>query len=55
LREMAKANRTAAVALLMDIRRRSPRLVLRTACETLPADVRAEILATQRKTTEISE
>jgi 3-methyladenine DNA glycosylase AlkD len=45
LREMSKANRTAAVPLLMTIRARSPRMVLRTACETLPADIRAQILA----------
>jgi hypothetical protein len=41
---MAKANRDAAVSLLMQIRERAPRLVLRTACETLPADLRAQVL-----------
>jgi 3-methyladenine DNA glycosylase AlkD len=44
LREMAKANRDAAMPLLMQIRERAPRLVLRTACETLPSDLRAQVL-----------
>ena len=37
LREAAKANPKETVAYLMTIRDRTPRLVLRTACETLPA------------------
>ena len=37
LREAAKANPKQTVAYLMTIRERSSRLVLRTACETLPA------------------
>ena len=37
LREAAKANPEQTVAYLMTIRERSSRLVLRTACETLPA------------------
>ena len=36
LREAAKANPEQTVAYLMTIRDRTPRLVLRTACETLP-------------------
>jgi 3-methyladenine DNA glycosylase AlkD len=45
LRETAKANPAPAVAYLMSIRDHAPRLVLRTACETLPSDVRRQILA----------
>ena len=42
LREAAKANPKQTVAYLMTIRDRTPRLVLRTACETLPiSDSRA--------------
>jgi 3-methyladenine DNA glycosylase AlkD len=37
LREYAKADAVNAVKLLMKLRARAPRLVLRTACETLPA------------------
>jgi len=44
LREAAKANRDEAVAYLISIRDRAPRLVLRTACETLPAEMRAKVL-----------
>ena len=36
LREAAKANPEQTVRYLMTIRDRTPRLVLRTACETLP-------------------
>jgi 3-methyladenine DNA glycosylase AlkD len=45
LRETAKADAKRAVPYLMSIRERSPRLVLRTACETLPARLRKKILA----------
>jgi 3-methyladenine DNA glycosylase AlkD len=45
LREAAKAQRTRTVPYLMRIRGRAPRLVLRTACETLPATVRKQVLA----------
>ena len=38
LREYAKADAVNAVQLLMKLRARAPRLVLRTACETLPAE-----------------
>ncbi len=45
LRETAKADAKRTVPYLMSIRERVPRLVLRTACETLPANVRKKILA----------
>lgn len=45
LREAAKANRDQTVAYLVTIRERTPRFVLRTACETLPAEIRSKILA----------
>jgi 3-methyladenine DNA glycosylase AlkD len=45
LRETAKADAKRTVPYLMSIRERAPRLVLRTACETLPAGVRKKILA----------
>jgi 3-methyladenine DNA glycosylase AlkD len=45
LREAAKANPKQTVEYLMVIRDRTPRLVLRTACETLPAATRARVLA----------
>lgn len=44
LREHAKADPKHAVPLLTRIRERAPRLVLRTGCEKLPAEVRAAIL-----------
>lgn len=44
LREAAKYNRERTVPLLMKIREESPRLVLRTACETLPVQLRSEVL-----------
>jgi 3-methyladenine DNA glycosylase AlkD len=44
LRETAKADPQRTIPLLMKIRARAPRLVLRTACETLPAAKRANIL-----------
>jgi 3-methyladenine DNA glycosylase AlkD len=49
LREAAKANPDQTVAYLMQIRERSPRLVLRTACETLPPETRARVLGPARK------
>jgi 3-methyladenine DNA glycosylase AlkD len=45
LRETAKADAKRAVPYLLSIRGRAPRLVLRTACETLPASTRNKILA----------
>lgn len=46
LRETAKADPAKTVPFLMEIRERAPRLVLRTACETLPRETRAQILGT---------
>jgi 3-methyladenine DNA glycosylase AlkD len=45
LRETAKYDPKKTVRYLMKIRARAPRLVLRTACETLPAAVRKRVLA----------
>jgi len=45
LRETAKADPKRTVPYLMRIREQTPRLVLRTACETLPPEVRKKILA----------
>jgi 3-methyladenine DNA glycosylase AlkD len=45
LRETAKADAKRTVPYVMRIRKRAPRLVLRTACETLPASARNKILA----------
>jgi 3-methyladenine DNA glycosylase AlkD len=45
LREMAKHNAPAAIPYLRKIRTRAPRLVLRTACETLTLSARNRILA----------
>lgn len=51
LREAAKANRQQTVAYLITLRKRTPRLVLRTACETLPVETRTRILSrTEAKT-----
>jgi len=44
LRETAKADAPRAVPYLMSIRKSAPRLVLRTACETLPGATRRVIL-----------
>ena len=45
LREYVKADAANAVKLLMKIRARLPRLVLRTACETLDGKMKARVLA----------
>ncbi len=45
LREAAKFNPEQTVAYLMTIRDRTPRLVLRTACETLPETTKVKVLA----------
>jgi len=45
LRETAKFDPKRTVPYLMKIRGRAPRLVLRTACETLPVMARRKILA----------
>jgi 3-methyladenine DNA glycosylase AlkD len=47
LRETAKFDARHTVPYLLKIRGRAPRLVLRTACETLPARMKARILAPQ--------
>jgi 3-methyladenine DNA glycosylase AlkD len=44
LRETAKFDARRTVPYLMKIRGKAPRLVLRTACETLPEAVRKRIL-----------
>ena len=46
LRETAKFDAERTVPYLMKIRDRAPRLVLRTACETLPESIKARILQT---------
>ena len=45
LRETAKYDARRTAPYLMSIRAKAPRLVLRTACETLPVGVRKRILA----------
>ncbi len=47
LRETAKYDPERTVPYLMQIRERAPRLVLRTACETLPKAAQKNILARQ--------
>jgi len=44
LREMGKANPAVQVPFLMKIKDKAPRLVLRIACEKLPARTRAQVL-----------
>ncbi len=44
LRETAKADAKRTVPYLMKIRKSAPRLVLRTACETLPVATRKRVL-----------
>jgi len=48
LRETAKSDPQQTVPYLMKIRGRAPRLVLRTACETLPMAARERILAIEK-------
>jgi 3-methyladenine DNA glycosylase AlkD len=48
LRETAKFDAKRTVPYLMKIRTRAPRLVLRTACETLPTEVRRRILEVKK-------
>jgi 3-methyladenine DNA glycosylase AlkD len=45
LRETVKADPVSTVPYLMKIRKKAPRLVLRTACETLPILTRKQVLA----------
>jgi 3-methyladenine DNA glycosylase AlkD len=49
LRETAKFDPRRTVPYLMKIRSRAPRLVLRTACETLPLSTRTKILEWNQK------
>jgi 3-methyladenine DNA glycosylase AlkD len=49
LRETAKFDPKRTVPYLMKIRGRAPRLVLRTACETLPSSVKRRILTLAAK------
>lgn len=44
LRETVKADPNRTVPYLMKIRKNAPRLVLRTACETLPTPVRRRVM-----------
>jgi 3-methyladenine DNA glycosylase AlkD len=48
LRETAKYDAKRTVPYLMRIRERAPRLVLRTACETLPTSVKERILSAEK-------
>jgi 3-methyladenine DNA glycosylase AlkD len=48
LRETAKCDAKRTVPYLMKIRGRAPRLVLRTACETLPMTAKRKILAAEK-------
>jgi 3-methyladenine DNA glycosylase AlkD len=48
LREQAKYDVENAMPLLRSIRARAPRLILRTACETLHPGLRTEILGNPR-------
>jgi 3-methyladenine DNA glycosylase AlkD len=48
LRETTKFNTRRAVPYLMKIRKVAPRLVLRTACETLPPAVKQTVLETNQ-------
>jgi 3-methyladenine DNA glycosylase AlkD len=49
LRETAKFDAKRTATYLMKIRRRAPRLVLRTACETLPDNLRKKLLESPRR------
>jgi 3-methyladenine DNA glycosylase AlkD len=51
LREAAKFNPDVTVRYLIAIRERAPRLVLRTACETLPEEVRQQVLGRAKAAT----
>jgi 3-methyladenine DNA glycosylase AlkD len=49
LRETAKADPKRTVPYLTEIRKNAPRLVLRTACETLPVATRKQVLLDRTK------
>jgi 3-methyladenine DNA glycosylase AlkD len=52
LRETAKFDAPRTVPYLMKIRGHAPRLVLRTACETLPPEIRKRVLSATSATRE---
>lgn len=52
LREAAKFNPDTTVQYLITIRGRAPRLVLRTACETLPEETRKKVLGKAKAATQ---
>ena len=52
LRETAKFDAKRTVPYLMKIRERAPRLVLRTACETLPSAIKRKVLRQREKKTQ---
>lgn len=54
LRVAAKCDRDRTLQLLLKIRTTAPRLVLRTACETLPADVKQQVLGLKARHTSVS-
>lgn len=54
LRETAKFDPVRTVPYLLTIREHAPRLVLRTACETLPKSARAKVLLAHRKLRKIT-
>ena len=47
LREAAKANGPQVVSFLFSIRNEAPRLVLRTACETLSGKIKRKVLGSR--------
>jgi 3-methyladenine DNA glycosylase AlkD len=49
LRETAKFDAKRTIPYLRKIRERAPRLVLRTACETLPPEIRKRVLSATRE------
>jgi 3-methyladenine DNA glycosylase AlkD len=50
LRETAKYDAKRTVPYLKEIRERAPRLVLRTACETLPVNIKKRVLTVEGRT-----
>jgi 3-methyladenine DNA glycosylase AlkD len=50
LRETAKYDAKRTVPYLVEIRERAPRLVLRTACETLPVNIKKRVLTVEGRT-----
>lgn len=54
LREAAKYDRERTLPLLMKIRTEAPRLVLRTACETLPREMKEQVLKVSRSSRRVA-